>query len=67
MQGVAAEAEARAAAAEQARQAAAQQLAAVQASVAAQSAALTAKYEPELAELRQAADAATQGAEAAKR
>lgn len=67
MQGAAAEAEARAAAAEQAQQAAARQLAELQASMAAQAAALTAKYEPQLAELRQAADAATQGAEAAKR
>lgn len=67
MQGAAAEAEARAAAAEQAQQAAARQLAEVQASMAAQAAAFTAKYEPQLAELQQAADAATQSTEAAKR
>lgn len=67
MQAAQAEAEARAASAEAQRAAAAQQLAELQASASAQAAALTSKYEPQLAELRQAADAATQGADAAKR
>lgn len=67
LSGAAAEAEARAAAAEQQRAAAEAALAEAQASSAAQASALTSKYEPQLEELRQAAAAAAQGADAAKR
>lgn len=67
MSAAVAEAEARAAAAEQQRGAAAAELAELKASMAAQASALTSKYEPQLEELRSAADQAAQGAEAAKR
>lgn len=67
LSGAAAEAEARAAAAEQQRAAAEAALAELQAGTAAQASALKSKYEPQLDELRQAAAAAAQGAEAAKR
>ncbi|KAL4857882.1 UDP-glucuronosyltransferase 3A2 [Chlorella vulgaris] len=66
-EGSQADAEARAAAAEQQCKAACQQLVELQASTAAQVQALTAKYEPQLAELRQAVDHANDGADAAKR
>ncbi len=67
MQHAQTEAEARAAAAEQQQRAIAKQLVEVQASMAAQAAALTGKYEPQLIELRQAVDQANEGAQASKR
>lgn len=67
VQGQTHEAEARAAAAEAAAAAAQQQLSEAQVALAAQAAALSSKYEPQLAEARAVADQAVQGAEAAKR